>query len=92
MKNKLNRFNRAFERKISEMQIEDYEDAIENEKYFDQSYLEVDKILQTNELFPIIHPKKANDVKGKWTESLLQVMSKISNFVKNNIMYGIHFA
>ena len=92
MKNKLNRFNKAFERKLQEMQLEDIEDAIENQKYFDQSFLEVDKILQCNELFPVIHPKKANDVKGKWTEPLLQVMSKISNFVKDEIMYGIEFA
>jgi len=35
MKNKINRFNKAFEKRLSEMQVEDYEEAIENERYFD---------------------------------------------------------
>ena len=34
---------------------------------------EVDRILHTTELFPIVHPKKANEIKNKWYEPLLVV-------------------
>jgi hypothetical protein len=34
------------------------EDAVSEGKYFDQSYLEVDRILTATEMFPIIHQKK----------------------------------
>jgi chromodomain-helicase-DNA-binding protein 7 len=41
---------------------------IESERYFDPSFVEVDRILYTSELFPVIHPKKANETKGKMAE------------------------
>lgn len=34
------------------------EEAIEEEKYFDSSYLEVDRIIMATEMFPVIHQKK----------------------------------
>jgi hypothetical protein len=43
MKNKINRFNKTFNIKISEGNYD--EEAIDEGKYFDQSYLEVDRIL-----------------------------------------------
>lgn len=56
-KNKLNRFNKMFDKKIREG---DYDpEAVENEKFFDPTFIEVDRILHTSELFPVIHPKKA---------------------------------
>ena len=87
-KNKLNRFNRAFEKKVSEMTSDEIENS---ENYFDQSYVEVDRLLSCTEQFPIIHPKKANEIKGKWTDVLAIILSKLLNFSKDTIHYGIHF-
>lgn len=61
------------------------------QQYFDPSYTEVDRILSTTEVFPIIHPKKGSEIKGKWCESLVNVVSKLMNFVKDNVRYGIYF-
>lgn len=64
---------------------------IDNERYFDPSYCEVDRIIHTTELFPVIHPKKANEIKGKWTEMPMLVVSKLLNFTKDDVHYGIFF-
>ena len=37
----------------------------EEDLYFDPTYTEVERILGTTDIFPIIHPKKSNEVKGK---------------------------
>lgn len=55
-KNKINRFNKNFKKRLAEGNYD--EQAIEEGKYFDPAYLEVDRILATTELFPIIHQKK----------------------------------
>ncbi|KRX04912.1 Chromo domain protein [Pseudocohnilembus persalinus] len=89
MKNKLNRFNKAFDRKVMEGEID--EETIAQERYFDPTYVEVDRIIHTTELFPVIHPKKSNEIKGKWTESLVLVVNKLLNFTKDTVHYGIHF-
>ncbi|KAL4510059.1 hypothetical protein ABPG72_010252 [Tetrahymena utriculariae] len=88
-KNKLNRFNKNFEKKLRDGDFD--EDAEENERYFDPTYIEVDRILQCVELFPIIHPKKANEVKGKWSELLVVILQKLLNFTKDDVHYGIYF-
>lgn len=56
MKNKINRFNKTFNQKLAEGNYD--EEAIEEGKYFDQSFLEVDRILTATEMFPVIHQKK----------------------------------
>ena len=63
----------------------------EEDLYFDPTYTEVERILGTTDIFPIIHPKKSNEVKGKWYELLAVVVNKLLNFSKNNIYYGIYF-
>ena len=55
-KNKINRFNKTFNRKILDGKYD--EEAIEEGKYFDPAFLEVDRILTATELFPVIHQKK----------------------------------
>lgn len=60
-------------------------------QYFDPSYLEIDRIIFTTELFPIIHPKKANEIKNKWNEYLTIVISKLLNFYISKIKYGVYF-
>lgn len=64
---------------------------IDNDRYFDPCYVEVDRILTTTELFPIVHPKKANEIRGKWYEENMLVVSKLLNFTKDDVHYGIHF-
>jgi len=63
---------------------------LENERYFDPSYKEVDRIIDTTELFPVVHPKKANDIRDKWNEPLTLIVSKLLNFDKSDVLYGIH--
>lgn len=54
------------------LNIQDFDEEMnENERFFDPTYIEVDRILQCVELFPIIHPKKANEIKGKWSELIV---------------------
>ena len=72
MKNKINRFNKAHNQKLIDTNYD--EEAIQDEVYFDASYLEVDRIISSTEMFPIIHQKKvfvlfiqANEIKGKWS-------------------------
>lgn len=52
-KNKINRFHKTFEKKLMEQEID-----LDDDRYFDPTYVEVDKVIYTTELFPIIHPKK----------------------------------
>ena len=56
-KNKVTRFNKTFKKKMLEGK---YDESIEQGKFFDPAYLEVDRILTTTELFPVIHQKKVN--------------------------------
>lgn len=53
--------------------------------------MEVDRILATTEMFPVIHPKKGAELKNKWCENFAMVISKLVNFVKNEVKYGIFF-
>jgi len=69
-----------------EIELDDYENL-----FFDASYIEVDKILYCTEIFPVIHPKKANDIKNKWSEHLSQVVSKLLNFSRDDVHYGVYF-
>ena len=63
----------------------------DEDSYFDPTYTEVERILSTTDIFPIIHPKKSNELKGKWHELLGTVANKLLNFTKDNIYYGIFF-
>lgn len=49
----------------------------------------MDRILTTAVLFPAMHHKKGSEMNGKWSESMMLVCSKILNFEKDNIPYGI---
>lgn len=93
-KNRLNRFNKAFQKKLDDLvnlEHADIEDLNESQNFFDPSYIEVDRIIRTTELFPIIHPKKANEIKSKWSDSLVNVISKLLNYSKDNVHYGVYF-
>ena len=86
-RNKLNRFNKTFDQRILDKEV----DPDREEEFFDPSYLKVDKILFTAEIFPVIHSKKANEIKGKWSELLSRVVSKLLNFSKDQVHYGVRF-
>ena len=58
---------------------------------YDKKYLCVDRVLSSSELFPVIHPKKASQIKNKWSEKLLDVMRILVNFESENVFYGVHF-
>ncbi len=58
-------------------------------EYFNPNFLIPDRILSSTEIFTAIHHKRANDIKGKWDETILIVVQKILNFVKNGYPYGI---
>ncbi len=84
IKNKLKRFKR------------DYEFKILNKKdtffiNYDKSFLKIDRILDCTELFPIIHPKKASQIKNKWSRHLLSVMRFLINFEFEGKFHGIFF-
>lgn len=59
--------------------------------YFNLNYLLPDRILTSTEVFSAIHHKRANDIKGKWEESLLLVCEKLLNLVKDGYPYGVIF-
>ena len=63
----------------------------EDSQYYDPSYVLIDRIISTTELFPIIHPKKANEMRGKWCELAVVVINKLLNFQRENISYGVYF-
>ena len=39
----------------------------------------------------MIHSKKANEIKGKWPEFLSVILSKLLNFSKDQVHYGVFF-
>lgn len=60
-----------------------------DQHYFNPSYLIPDRILDSSEVFTAIHHKRANDIKGKWDQTILTVTQKLINFRKNGYPYGI---
>ena len=47
--------------------------------------------MKSAEIFPVVHSKKANEIKGKWSECLSRVVSKLLNYSKDDVPYGIYF-
>jgi chromodomain-helicase-DNA-binding protein 7 len=78
---KLNRFHKDRLNSIS----------IDENKYFDPSFSEIDRVLCTTEIFPVIHPRQACLISEKWQGKCAIVLSKLINFRKNNYSYGIPF-
>jgi len=70
-KQKLKKFKKTFER-ISDSP-------------FDENYITVDRILNSTELFTVIHPRVTNNMKDKWQTSCNKVISKIMNFTKDKV-------
>jgi chromodomain-helicase-DNA-binding protein 7 len=42
-------------------------------------------------MFPVIHPKKANDSKYKWNELPILITSRLLAFSKDKVRYGVYF-
>ncbi|OMJ68517.1 hypothetical protein SteCoe_34011 [Stentor coeruleus] len=65
--------------------------TIDEGKFFDPNFVEVDRVLCTTEIFPVIHPRQACLIVDKWQGKCAVVLSKLMNFRKNNFCYGIPF-
>ena len=63
----------------------------EEDKFFDPSFLEVDRVLKTTEIFPVVHPRQASLVAERWQGKCANVISKLVNFRKNGFCYAIPF-
>jgi chromodomain-helicase-DNA-binding protein 7 len=59
------------------------------EHYFNPAFTRVDRILTTAVLFPVMHHKKGSEMKGKWSESMVLVCSKMLNFEQEYVPYGV---
>jgi hypothetical protein len=35
-------------------------------QYFDKNYIMVERILSTSMIFPVVHPRQARSIRGKW--------------------------
>ena len=84
IKNKLKRFIRDFNNKFFNSRKEEFLN-------FNKSYLTVSKILNSTELFPVIHPKKGSQITGKWSYGLLKVVNFLANFEYEQVLYGVEF-
>jgi len=60
-------------------------------EFFDQNYLEPERILYTTAMFPIIYPEKSNLIKGKWQERCIEIVMIFLNYRKGMIKFGIYF-
>jgi hypothetical protein len=58
---------------------------------FDSAYQEVDWILDSSELFPVLHPKKSSQMINTPQYWMIQVMKFLINFKYKDINYGVPF-
>jgi hypothetical protein len=35
-------------------------------QFFDKNYIMVERILSTSMIFPVVHPRQARSIRGKW--------------------------
>lgn len=82
-KHKIKRFNRMFDQEV----LKGKSDVMLN---FDHHYLQVERVIDCSEIFPVIHTKKAADITG-WTRQLMKAVSYLINFQIDKVMYGVHF-
>ena len=54
--------------------------------------MSVERILTTTMIFPVIHPRQAKQIRGRWQDDCLKVVSVLVNFRKNNVGLGLAFA
>ena len=90
-KSKINRFVKQHEKRKQELEFNGDADLDEENVLFDPSFIEPDRILHATEIFSVVHQKKSNDNKGKWSESLVLVCRKMLNYNRDHIPYGTYF-
>eukprot|EP00357_Protocruzia_adherens_P015827 CAMPEP_0115012704 /NCGR_PEP_ID=MMETSP0216-20121206/24912_1 /TAXON_ID=223996 /ORGANISM="Protocruzia adherens, Strain Boccale" /LENGTH=2334 /DNA_ID=CAMNT_0002381845 /DNA_START=106 /DNA_END=7109 /DNA_ORIENTATION=+ len=83
------KLNRFYKRVATDLDPEYDENG--DRVYYDPQALEVERILYTTEMFPIIHPRQASQIAGKWQESCVTIVAWLLNYSKNHINYGIPF-
>lgn len=57
----------------------------------DQEFSNVDRILDCSDIFSLIHPKRASDIRGKWGEGLIKVIRALACFQINDTFYGTFY-
>ena len=57
---------------------------------FDPSYIQIERILFTTNLFPVVHPRQMKQTKGTWYEDLQHVMLVLMNFRKDTHALGLY--
>ena len=80
-KAKLNRFVKDYEKR--------FQSGEQRFINYDPSSLEVDRILDTSELFPILHPKKSSQMTGSWLYGLYESLRKLITFDYKDNSYGL---
>lgn len=84
IKHKIGRFNKQY---LAE-QLKGKGDVMLN---FDTHFLEVERVLECSEMFPVMHIKKAAEMRDKWSEKLVKVLRYLINFQIDKVNYGIYF-
>lgn len=82
-KQKIKRFTRTFDHEL----LKGKNDFMLN---YDYHYLQVERVIECSEMFPVIHTKKAVDISG-WTERMMRVAAYLINFQIGEVMYGTYF-
>ena len=58
---------------------------------FDPSYIQVERIVFTTNLFPVVHPRQAKQTKGTWYEDIQHVMLILLNIKKDTHALGLYW-
>ena len=56
---------------------------------FDSNNLKLDRVVACTEMFDIIHPKKANKIMAKWSDSIIRVVQILINFRYENVSFAL---
>lgn len=85
LKNKIKRFDKKFDTTAfdSDNELRTIGMEVENSN--------VDRVLDCSEVFTLIHPKKAGEIKGKWSEGLVRVLRSLVNFQTDRVYYGVFY-
>jgi len=59
----------------------------DEDNYYDMSYTEVDRLVYCADMFPVLHPKKALEMKSKWSETALKAVQLLLNYTRNDVRY-----
>lgn len=85
LKNKLKRFDNTFDAAPWDPQSDTKTVGMDAES------ANVDRVMDSSDIFALIHPKKASDIRGKWGEGLIRVLKALTNFQSDQVYYGVFY-